>query len=182
MQEKLLASNITNAHLVVDLAHQGKLCSQARCVCAPEKLMKNCEASGKKSDERNQNNYVSYAKRPVSFISCGTMKLDFATGTQAADSTGTIASEKVDEKNSSKLGAFEMHTRELGSRVMAKMGFVEGGGLGKDGRGIVHPIKALIRPRSLGLGVQLAGNKSHTKQVEASLEGFDRQQSGLDPG
>ncbi|KAK3439597.1 hypothetical protein EUGRSUZ_C04076 [Eucalyptus grandis] len=50
------------------------------------------------------------------------------------------------------IGAFERHTKGFGSRVMAKMGFVEGMGLGKDSQGIVNPLAAVRFPKSRGLG------------------------------
>jgi hypothetical protein len=49
-------------------------------------------------------------------------------------SGGDASSEKVLESISSKLGTFEMHIKGFGSKMMAKMGFIEGTGLGKDGR------------------------------------------------
>lgn len=50
------------------------------------------------------------------------------------------------------IGEFEAHTRGFGSRMMSKMGFVEGQGLGRDGKGIASPVEAVKRPKSLGLG------------------------------
>ena len=50
------------------------------------------------------------------------------------------------------IGTFEAHTRGFGSRMMSKMGFVEGQGLGRDGQGIANPLEAVKRPKSLGLG------------------------------
>ncbi|KAI3790354.1 hypothetical protein L2E82_03330 [Cichorium intybus] len=38
--------------------------------------------------------------------------------------------------------------------MMAKMGYVDGGGLGKDGRGISEPIQVIQRPKALGLGAE----------------------------
>eukprot|EP00897_Mesotaenium_endlicherianum_P003649 jgi/Mesen1/3311/ME000191S02448 len=49
-------------------------------------------------------------------------------------------------------GAFEAHTTGFGSRLMAKMGYVAGRGLGRGDQGIAAPIEAVIRPKSLGLG------------------------------
>ena len=49
--------------------------------------------------------------------------------------------------SSSKVGAFELHIMGLGSKIMAKMWYVEGPGLSKDDQGVADPIKALQRPK-----------------------------------
>ena len=36
--------------------------------------------------------------------------------------------------------------------MLAKMGFTEGSGLGKDKQGMAQPLQAIKRPKSLGLG------------------------------
>jgi G patch domain-containing protein 2 len=60
-----------------------------------------------------------------------------------------------------------VHTKGFGSKMMAKMGFIEGTGLGKDGQGIVQPIQAIHRPKSLGLGVQF---DSEAEAIKARTE------------
>lgn len=49
-------------------------------------------------------------------------------------------------------GAFEQHTRGFGSRMLSKMGFVEGQGLGRHRDGIASPLASTQRPKRLGLG------------------------------
>lgn len=50
-------------------------------------------------------------------------------------------------------GDFERHTRGIGSKLMAQMGYLgEGTGLGKEKQGMAEPLKALQRPKKLGLG------------------------------
>lgn len=49
---------------------------------------------------------------------------------------------------------FEAHTTGFASRMMAKMGFQAGAGLGKNAQGIAVPVQAEIRPKLLGLGAR----------------------------
>jgi len=126
---------------------------------APGKLTRQHDACGKNVPKKQ----VSFAERPVSFVSSGTM-VETVTEAVAVGSTG---GEQVVKTSSSKLGTFEMHTKGFGSKMMAKMGFIEGTGLGKDGQGIVQPIQAIHRPKSLGLGVEF---DSEAEAVKARLE------------
>ncbi|KAJ3188485.1 hypothetical protein HK101_009148 [Irineochytrium annulatum] len=50
------------------------------------------------------------------------------------------------------MGRWERYSSDVASRYLAKMGYVEGRGLGKHGHGIVEPIKAVILPPNKGLG------------------------------
>ena len=43
------------------------------------------------------------------------------------------------------LAAFEQHTRGIGSKLLAAMGFVAGRGLGRDGKGIAAPVIVQVR-------------------------------------
>lgn len=138
---------------------------------APRKLAKHRESSGKKSSSKKQ---VSFAERPVSFVSCGTMA-ESVTEIIAVDSSGGhTSSGKAAETNATELGSFEVHTKGFGSKMMAKMGFIEGTGLGKDGQGIVQPIQAIHRPKSLGLGVEFDSEaeaiKVRTEPMKARSE------------
>ncbi|XP_011191548.1 zinc finger CCCH-type with G patch domain-containing protein [Zeugodacus cucurbitae] len=49
------------------------------------------------------------------------------------------------------LGEWEKYTRGIGSKIMAKMGYVHGTGLGSDGSGIVIPVTAQILPQGYSL-------------------------------
>ncbi|XP_074559662.1 uncharacterized protein LOC141815609 [Curcuma longa] len=105
-----------------------------------------------------------YSKRPVSFVSSGVMQDGTEKETPAMDpDTSTATSHAMVTNTSSNIGAFEVHTKGFGSRMMAKMGFVEGSGLGKEGQGIVQPIEVVQRPKSLGLGIQFEAETSITK-------------------
>ncbi|OEL28282.1 hypothetical protein BAE44_0010698 [Dichanthelium oligosanthes] len=130
----------------------------------PGKLAKQLESSGKKSSSKKQ---VSFAERPISFVSCGTMA-ESVKETIAVDSSGGNTScGKTTESNTTQLGSFEAHTKGFGSKMMVKMGFIEGIGLGKDGQGIVQPIQAIRRPKSLGLGVEF---NSEAEAIKTRME------------
>ena len=50
-----------------------------------------------------------------------------------------------------KLGAWETHTRGIGSKLMAKMGYIFGTGLGKESEGRVEPVPNVSYPRGISL-------------------------------
>ncbi len=49
-------------------------------------------------------------------------------------------------------GAFERHTSGFGGRMLARMGFTPGEGLGKEKTGVAEPVEASARQKRLGLG------------------------------
>ncbi|KAF9680691.1 hypothetical protein SADUNF_Sadunf06G0147900 [Salix dunnii] len=97
-----------------------------------------------------------YANQPVSFVSSGVVQSGvvetITVGAQEINETG----ENKDATSSSKFGEFEVHTKGFGSKMMGKMGFIQGRGLGKDGQGMAQPIEVIQRPKSLGLGVDFS--------------------------
>jgi G patch domain-containing protein 2 len=138
------------------------------------RVKKTAKGSGEASEKKQSGKKGSYANQPVSFVSSGTMQSD------AVEITA-VDSQEMDENHKNKgvvgttsYGSFEVHTKGFGSRMMAKMGFIEGGGLGKDGQGMAEPIEAVQRPKSLGLGVEfsnsgddLARTKSQKMEVRS---------------
>ncbi|KAG6770214.1 hypothetical protein POTOM_025889 [Populus tomentosa] len=110
----------------------------------------------KKSTRGSSERNGLYTNQPVSFVSSGVMQPGvietITVGAQEINETG----ENKDATSSSKYGAFEVHTKGFGSKMMEKMGFIQGGGLGKDGQGMAQPIEAIQRPKSLGLGVDFS--------------------------
>ena len=125
------------------------------------------ESSKKKRRDRDK--IGSYAAQPVSFISSGNMVTEPVETIPITDEPKSIdLSNNKPMVNSPSYGAFEMHTTGFGSRMMAKMGYVDGGGLGKDGRGIAEPIEAIQRPKSLGLGAKIPETSNTSEPMNVS--------------
>uniref|UniRef100_A0A1B6LBU8 Zinc finger CCCH-type with G patch domain-containing protein n=1 Tax=Graphocephala atropunctata TaxID=36148 RepID=A0A1B6LBU8_9HEMI len=57
---------------------------------------------------------------------------------------------------STALGAWEKHTKGIGSRLMANMGYVVGCGLGKHGEGRLEPVEAMAYPPGKSLDACMA--------------------------
>lgn len=49
------------------------------------------------------------------------------------------------------IGQWEQHTKGIGSKLMAKMGYVWGQGLGKDSDGRIEPVEAIVLPKGKSL-------------------------------
>lgn len=50
------------------------------------------------------------------------------------------------------LGGWEEHTRGIGSKLMARMGYITGTGLGKRCDGRINPVEAVVFPAGKSLG------------------------------
>ncbi|KAK1554583.1 hypothetical protein Q3G72_014281 [Acer saccharum] len=116
------------------------------------------EARQKEARQKKQSlKKAAYAEQPVSFVSSGILQsepVEITTVDSIETTRETFESESI--ARLTHFGAFEVHTKGFGSKMMAKMGFVEGGGLGKDGQGMSKPIEVIQRPKSLGLGVEFS--------------------------
>ncbi|CDP10517.1 unnamed protein product [Coffea canephora] len=124
---------------------------------------------------------ASFAAQPVSFVSSGIMDSDMVEHSAIETSeTSDNCEEKKHASSSIKYGAFELHTRGFGSKMMARMGYVEGCGLGKDGQGMAEPIEVLQRPKSLGLGAEIAetSDKLAKKECRPTVSGLSSELPG----
>ncbi|GAB2238028.1 hypothetical protein Droror1_Dr00015930 [Drosera rotundifolia] len=121
------------------------------------------KSSGEKTEKRqSEKKAVSYASQPMSFVSSGVMQSDV---TIADPKPATPTNSNVTATSTS-IGAFEVHTTGFGSKMLAKMGYVEGAGLGKDGKGISQPVEVSQRPKSLGLGMDFTESVSVIIPIE----------------
>nr|DAD45137.1 TPA_asm: hypothetical protein HUJ06_003367 [Nelumbo nucifera] len=121
-----------------------------------------------------------YANQPVLFVSSGIMHADVQEDMRTPDSNKNCSTDPENRviSSSSKLGAFEMHTKGFGSKMMAKMGFVEGGGLGRDGQGMVEPLEAIKWPKSLGLGVKFSKAIGTARSQPERIGAFEKHTKG----
>uniref|UniRef100_A0AAG5CTN2 Zinc finger CCCH-type with G patch domain-containing protein n=1 Tax=Anopheles atroparvus TaxID=41427 RepID=A0AAG5CTN2_ANOAO len=84
-----------------------------------------------------------------------------------------------------RLGEWEEHTRGIGTKIMQKMGYVVGTGLGKEGEGRVLPVSAQVLPqgRSLDYCMELREQANGDKDlfsVEKKLVQLKKQQERKD--
>ncbi|KAJ8016434.1 hypothetical protein DPEC_G00007170 [Dallia pectoralis] len=76
--------------------------------------------------------------------------------------------------SSSSFGGWEAHTRGIGSKLMLKMGYEYGKGLGKTSEGRVEPVQAVVLPRSQSLHqcAELTGRKTQSKTAKDGQQGI----------
>ena len=88
--------------------------------------------------KRNKNS------KGVAFVSSTSTTLDDEKKSRKPQNT-TMRGARNDGKLSKDYASWEKYTSGIGSKLMAKMGYEPGKGLGKEGQGLVEPVRATLR-------------------------------------
>ncbi|KRZ04480.1 Calcium-independent phospholipase A2-gamma [Trichinella zimbabwensis] len=86
-----------------------------------------------------------------------------SSSSSSAGSTGPVCSTSA--ASGSLIGDWEVHTRGIGTKLMEKMGYIKGQGLGKDNLGQTEPIAVHVFPKGKSL--------DHCLQIQRNRESKD---------
>ncbi|ANB15226.1 RNA-binding splicing factor [Sugiyamaella lignohabitans] len=98
---------------------------------------------------------------------------DQAQGKPALASFGSSAKRNSKIDLTSKKGSHYISSYGIGAKLLGKMGYVPGKGLGADGKGIVEPVQQKLRPTKLGLG-GIDEKTKQSKKVDAEKADIER--------
>ncbi|CAF2911650.1 unnamed protein product [Rotaria sp. Silwood2] len=77
------------------------------------------------------------------------------------NSIADIPSSSTDQPRLGNLGVWEKHTKGIGSKLLAKMGYKSGQGLGRQNQGLINPIEAHVLPKGKSLDAVLELKKKN---------------------
>ncbi|KAI9252420.1 GC-rich sequence DNA-binding factor-like protein-domain-containing protein [Phascolomyces articulosus] len=96
--------------------------------------------------------------------------------TSASPEPSTLTPNKRQERKmkaqpSSDFGKFNAYSTGFGQRMLEKMGWKTGEGLGESGSGIVNPIETKLRPKQMGIGFRGFSERTEEQKQEAKRRG-----------
>ncbi|XP_055640921.1 zinc finger CCCH-type with G patch domain-containing protein [Toxorhynchites rutilus septentrionalis] len=102
----------------------------------------------------------------------------FEGNSRAIDYAQIIQKSLLNPSAADRLGDWEKHTKGIGSKIMRKMGYVIGSGLGSKGDGIVVPVGAQVLPqgKSLDYCMQLREQANGERDLFSVEKKLKRQQ------
>ena len=93
-------------------------------------------------------------------------KLQVGAKQRQARDKAKQAEKKQAQAPSKPLATFEAHTKGIGGKLMALMGYKEGQGLGRDLQGRAKPVEVRVRPKNQGLGHNDYEEQQHAPAME----------------
>ena len=124
----------------------------------------------------NMQNMTSFARR-VRRQADKRREEEFGRDTKSGG-TGTdpVLRTALDQKRNQTVGSFEAHTKGIGAKLLGKMGWKQGQGLGKDGSGLAEPLQAALRPKGMGMGF---GNRREPS-LKSTLDKREEEQQKME--
>ncbi|ORX43565.1 TFP11-domain-containing protein [Hesseltinella vesiculosa] len=71
--------------------------------------------------------------------------------------------------------AFNKHTTGFGQRMLERMGWKSGTGLGSSGEGMVNPVETKLRPKGMGMGFRGFDERTDQAKADAAMSSEDEE-------